>query len=472
MMQIKSGWLLMRNYSVILSFAILLGFFIFYPLAYATAENANKATAVKNDDRGLAVVEKNRDSRKRVALVIGNSNYQYPEILPKLKNPANDAEDISKALRGFGFEVIEKKNQTKESMDQAIVEFSRKIGDSEAALFYFAGHGMQVDGKNYLIPIDAKIETKGQVIYKSTDINEILVEMEHGKSRANIVLLDACRNNPITGKYRTGATRGLAMPTNTPKGTVIAYATEPGNVAADGSGRNGLFTAGLLKAFKGNDLTLGGVLAVASEEVERISEQTQTPYINGPATLQKKFKFAMNSSMTDMQPVALWPALPVPVIPEPHASADFEVEPQKQLASIPKDVPVRSRYTADAEDEEKPPNTISVKIKTPRNARLIINNKEYDLNMEPIINFPFGITPFTLYLTETRQTIYGLFDVKILDETTKAWTFGLEKDKGLFKELHIERSLRGQPVFYGMRTNTDNGLNEVFKYTLSLQKIK
>jgi hypothetical protein len=227
---------------------------------------------------------------RRIALVIGNGNYQQP-ALPKLPNPAHDAEDIARALRGFGFEVIEKKDQTLEAMNQAIAEFGSKIGGSDAALFYYAGHGIQVRNQNYLIPINATIESEASVPYQGVNLNQVLDEMDNGKSGANIVILDACRDNPITGKFRSGQTRGLASPGNAPKGTVIVFATDPGNVAADGNGRNGLFTSGLLTAFKGKDLSLDGVLTVASAEVERASGQTQTPYVNGPKTLQKNFNF-------------------------------------------------------------------------------------------------------------------------------------------------------------------------------------
>jgi len=229
-------------------------------------------------------------SGQRIALVIGNGNYQHPD-LPKLANPTNDAEDIARALRGFGFEVIERKNQTLEGMNQAISEFGSKIGGSEVALFYYAGHGIQVKNQNYLIPVNARIESEASVPYQGVNLNQVLDEMDNGKSGANIVMLDACRNNPITGKFRSGQTRGLASPGSAPKGTVIVYATDPGNVASDGTGRNGLFTAGLLTAFKGKDLTLDGVLTAASAEVEKASGQTQTPYVNGPKTLQKSFHF-------------------------------------------------------------------------------------------------------------------------------------------------------------------------------------
>ncbi|MCX7150454.1 MAG: caspase family protein [Rhodocyclales bacterium] len=238
---------------------------------------------------------------RRIALVIGNGDYQYPDNLPKLVNPTHDAEDIAEALRGFGFEVIERKNQTFEAMNQAIAEFGSKIGGSEAALFYFAGHGIQVKNQNYLMPVSAKIDSEAAVPYQGVDMNRILDEMDNGKSGVNIVMLDACRNNPISGKFRSGKSRGLASPGSAPQGTVIVYATDPGNVAADGDGRNGLFSSGLLKAFKGGDLSLDGVLTAASEYVEKKSIESdptrkQTPYVNGPKTVQKNFHFSGTTS--------------------------------------------------------------------------------------------------------------------------------------------------------------------------------
>ena len=265
------------------------------------------------DDRGLAVVKKNLDGRKRVALVIGNGSYRHTDILPKLANPANDADDMASALRRFGFEVIARKNLTKEEMDEAITDFGRKIADSDAALFYYAGHGLQVKGQNYMVPVDANIDSEAKVPYRAVNINQLLEEMDSSKSRVNIVMLDACRNNPISGKFRSGASRGLAPPSTMPKGTVVVYATDPGNVAADGGGRNGVFTSGLLSAFRGNDLTLGGVLYAASKQVQDATGQQQTPYINGPATVQREFSFVSPSEMTDLRPseVKIHPIGPV-----------------------------------------------------------------------------------------------------------------------------------------------------------------
>ena len=164
-----------------------------------------------------------------------------------------------------------------------------------------------------MVPVDANIDSEAKVPYRAVNVNQLLEEMDSSKSRVNIVMLDACRNNPIGGKFWSGATRGLAPPSAMPKGTVIVYATDPGNVAAGGSGRNGLFTSGLLTAFRGSDLTLAGVLRRASEEVEKNSNQLQTPYINAPATVQKKFSFASPSEMTDLQPseFKIQPIVPV-----------------------------------------------------------------------------------------------------------------------------------------------------------------
>jgi formylglycine-generating enzyme required for sulfatase activity len=260
-------------------------------------------TAFANDDRNL-VVNANSNTGKRIALVIGNGDYQHTDSLPKLSNPPHDAEDIAKALRGFGFEVIEREDINLEDMNNAIAEFSRKIGNSDAALFYFAGHGLQVKGQNYLVPVDANIETEARVQYVSVNVNQILDEMDGAHSHANIVMLDACRNNPISGRFRSAATRGLAVPSTTPKGTVIVYATDPGNTAADGDGRNGLFTKGLLDAFKGNDLSLHGILVRASREVGRISDNKQTPYVNGPMELQDDFHFSQGTQVANLEPVA------------------------------------------------------------------------------------------------------------------------------------------------------------------------
>ena len=243
---------------------------------------------------------------KRVALVVGNANYAY---IGKLgDNPRNDADDIEQALRRFGFSVTKLKDASKRDMTAALEEFGRQASGSEAALFYFAGHGMQIRGENYLMPVNASADSEAAVKDEAVSVNRVLDELD-GSARIKIVLLDACRDNPINGKFRSSA-RGLAATTAPPGGTVIAYAAEPGKVAANGGGRNGIFTQGLLQGLNGKDLSLDGVLTVASEEVESQSQQKQVPYVNGPKTLQKRFNFNLTVNPGPaMQEAQFWDSI-------------------------------------------------------------------------------------------------------------------------------------------------------------------
>jgi len=186
---------------------------------------------------------------RRVALVIGNSNYRYATQLP---NPANDAADIARALRKLGFDVVEGRDLDKRAMEDKIREFGRKLERADLALLYYAGHGMQVAGKNYLVPIDAKLERPGDLSFDTIEVSQILAQMEAEK-RVNLIFLDACRDNPLArsfsrslGARSTSVGQGLA-PIQSAVGTLIAYATQPDNVALDGEGRNSPFTSAFLK---------------------------------------------------------------------------------------------------------------------------------------------------------------------------------------------------------------------------------
>jgi uncharacterized caspase-like protein len=178
----------------------------------------------------------------RVALVIGNAAYDNGT---SLRNPINDARSIDGVLRGVGFEVIRLENATKPQIDQAILQFSRRLAPTSISLVYYAGHGVQVNGHNYLVPVEARIETEPAVRIEAVDVDVILDQMTMARSRVNIVILDACRNNPFERRFRS-VSGGLAS-IDAPAGTLIAYATSPGKVAADGSGTNGLYTAALAR---------------------------------------------------------------------------------------------------------------------------------------------------------------------------------------------------------------------------------
>jgi hypothetical protein len=185
----------------------------------------------------------------RLALVLGNGKY---EAVPALDNPSNDAADLAQALRGVGFEVIEQRDATRDAMAKAVREFSERLRGADVALFFYAGHGLQMNGENYLLPVDAKIESPADVRFNTINLSDIQQEMESGGSgRANIIILDACRNNPFAEKLASSGrailTRGLGRIDATGEGSLIVYSTQPNNVALDGAGRNSPFTAALLK---------------------------------------------------------------------------------------------------------------------------------------------------------------------------------------------------------------------------------
>jgi len=187
-------------------------------------------------------VQVNQAQTKKIALVIGNASYQTGGVL---KNPVNDAKLMETTLKNLGFDVIIVTNATKLQMQTAIDNFKLKLANYNVALFYYAGHGMEINGKNYLIPIDAKNNTETEVRVGSIEIGSIIDEFENYPNNTNIVILDACRNNPYLSDGR-GGSRGFVAVTPT-SGTIIAFATAPGKTAADGQGQNGLYTQELVK---------------------------------------------------------------------------------------------------------------------------------------------------------------------------------------------------------------------------------
>jgi len=181
-------------------------------------------------------------SVQRTALVIGNSAYESGN----LTNPVNDAGDIASALKRLGFEVMLKKNIRHRDMQEAVEDFGNSLKRGGIGLFYYAGHGIQINGINYLIPIDAKIKKESDVKFEALDANRILDEMGNANNGLNIIILDACRDNPFARSFRS-SNRGLAIISSAPEGSFISYATGPGQVAMDGEKRNSPYTAALLK---------------------------------------------------------------------------------------------------------------------------------------------------------------------------------------------------------------------------------
>ncbi len=203
-------------------------------------EVTRQPEAINND----ALINENpiNPNEKRLALVIGNSNYGGGQTL---KNSSNDANLMSATLQNLGFEVITRIDATKQKMEEAVRDFSRKLPDCNVALFYFAGHGLQVEGTNYLIPTDAKLTEKSDCKFEAIPVNFVVEEFENYPNNVNIVILDACRSNPFRSWAR-GGERGFKI-INPTSGTIISFATAEGSTASDGTGKNGLFTEELVK---------------------------------------------------------------------------------------------------------------------------------------------------------------------------------------------------------------------------------
>jgi carboxyl-terminal processing protease len=191
---------------------------------------------------GLAsVAHAQQSAETRVALVIGNSAYQNTDVL---ENPKNDARLMADRLKAAGFKVTMLIDADQATMKRAMVDFGRELRSSDAVgLFYYAGHGLQVNGLNYLVPVNASIKDETEVGIETVSLSEFLATMERAKSHINIVVLDACRNNPFARTFRSD-TAGLAR-VDAPAGTFVAYATAPGSVASDGTGKNSPFTKAL-----------------------------------------------------------------------------------------------------------------------------------------------------------------------------------------------------------------------------------
>jgi len=209
---------------------------------------------------------------RRVALVIGNSAYPTAP----LKNPVNDARDMAATLKSLGFEVILRENAGLAQMEGAVDEFWGMLKKGGAGLFYFAGHGLQVQGKNYLVPVDAKLSAEQDARYKCMDAGLVLGRMEDAGNGLNLVILDACRNNPFARSWRSAA-EGLAK-MDAPRGSIIAYATAPDSVAADGQGRNGVYTEKLLRAMRQPGQPVELVFKRVRDEVMRATADKQVPW--------------------------------------------------------------------------------------------------------------------------------------------------------------------------------------------------
>ena len=219
-------------------------------------------------------------AEKRVALVIGNAAY---EQTAQLKNPYNDAVDVAAVFKTLGFEVVEGHDLDKRAMERVIRQFGVGLAGADLALFFYAGHGMQVNGQNYLIPTDARLVSEGDIDFESIPLALVLKQMER-EAKTSVVLLDACRDNPLARNLaRTMGTRSSQVgqgltEVKTGVGTLISFSTQPGNVALDGQGRNSPYAGALLKHIDAPGKDVSAVLNMVRGHVVKNTNGKQVPW--------------------------------------------------------------------------------------------------------------------------------------------------------------------------------------------------
>jgi uncharacterized caspase-like protein len=228
-------------------------------------------------------------TEQRIALVIGNSAYSSGP----LKNPVNDAAALAAQLQKLGFTVTLKKDANLRVVENALADFGDQLKRGGVGLFYYAGHGLQAGGVNYLVPVGAKINRESDIKYETLDTGKVLDEMANANNGLNIVILDACRDNPYSRSFRNAA-RGLAIVSNAPAGTFISYSTGPGNVARDGDGQNSPYTEALLRYMKEPGLTIEQVFKSVRAKLGKETGGKQIPW--ELSSLQGEFYFLPQSN--------------------------------------------------------------------------------------------------------------------------------------------------------------------------------
>ena len=230
------------------------------------------------------------EAEKRVALIVGNGAYQYAG---RLANPRNDAALMAVTLKSLGFTLIGDRAQIdldKAGFDNAIQSFGAQLQGADVGLFFYSGHGLQIRGENYLIPISADLVLETDVDLQLIDVNIVLQQMRQARSTLNVVILDACRSDPFEGRNFRAAKPGLAQ-MEAPEGTFISYATQPGNVALDGSQGNSPYTQALAQIIRQPGLELFEVFNEVGAAVRRTTKDRQAPWVS-TSPIKGQFYFA------------------------------------------------------------------------------------------------------------------------------------------------------------------------------------
>ncbi len=295
---------ILRQSGTLALFACCLALMLMLASAFSDAGERKIVRKQGNRSPDVYCTPSKTDTEKRFALVMGNGDYSK---ISALRNPVNDAKGMADTLCKLGFEVMKGENLSQNEMKRAISSFGKKIRTGGVGLFYYAGHGVQTNGKNYLIPIGTNIEMEEDVEIEAVDVRRVLAEMAKAEDTLNIVILDACRNNPFSRSFRS-VSNGLAS-MNAPSGTIIAYATAPGSVAADGEGeQNGLYTGRLLRNMTVPGRKIEDVFKKTRTAVKKATRGRQVSWES--SSLEGDFYFAGGSS-TIVRPKPPSPQKPV-----------------------------------------------------------------------------------------------------------------------------------------------------------------
>jgi Caspase domain/High potential iron-sulfur protein len=249
------------------------------------ADAEDRIKLIEQESSQTANIYDSTPTDKRIALVIGNSNYK---IRP-LKNPRNDADDVSSSLLKSGFTVIELRDASLAQMRFGVRQFGDRLLNYDVGLVYYSGHGVEIKGRNYFIPVNADIMREDEIADQALDVNLILEKMNSAGKGVNILIVDACRDDPFGRSFRS-TSRGLAQ-IDAPKGTIIAYATSPGRVAADGVGRNSPYTKNLIKAMQQINKPIEQVFKDVRRAVQLETSGQQIPWENTSLSGDFYFRF-------------------------------------------------------------------------------------------------------------------------------------------------------------------------------------
>lgn len=222
---------------------------------------------------------------RRIALVVGNANYK---VRP-LRNPRNDADDMSRSLRSSGFDVIDLRDASLQQMRSGVRQFGDRLLSNDVGLVYYSGHGVEVKGRNYFIPVNADVMREDEIADQGLDVSLILEKMNTASKGVNILIVDACRDDPFGRTFRS-TSRGLAQ-MDAPKGTIIAYATSPGKVASDGEGRNSPYTRNLVRVMQQPNKPIEQVFKEVRRAVQEETKNQQTPWENTSLSGDFYFRF-------------------------------------------------------------------------------------------------------------------------------------------------------------------------------------